>query len=225
MRRRLTSEDIISTLFLDEGFYEVGRIYESIGIDSQLVFSNGKQEIIVNILNEDSCSSKSVIHEVLIEVEKLMTKFNGVVLAIPRKFSKTIDEGVLARHGIGLIIYDTMGAEELLPPKITEKKQKIEEMKLSENDVRLNEILLLRTEVSKIMKILEEFEARLDRLEREQKMISIKMSEIEKMMFSREIEIKKVEESKKSSFTHQVDDSLPSFLKDNPWVEILSKKV
>ncbi|MEN2974464.1 MAG: hypothetical protein ABDH32_02660 [Candidatus Caldarchaeales archaeon] len=225
MRKKITSEDIISTLFSDEGYHEVGRRYESICIDGQLILSDGRREIIVNILSEESCCSRSTIHEALIEAEKLIREFDGVVLAVPRKFSKVVDEGVLARHGLGLVIYDTMGAEEIVPPKIEDKKQKKELIKDNGNFRDMYELALIKSEILRIIKMLEELEARLDRLEKEQKMIAIRVSEIEKIKLSTDNVKKLVEERNTSNILKDEKIFLPSFIKENPWVEILSRRV
>ncbi|MEM1775699.1 MAG: hypothetical protein QW079_02075, partial [Nitrososphaerota archaeon] len=167
MPRKPSLREIVSAIYLDEGFYEVHSTENSVSVDKQIILSDGRRELILNILSEDSCTSKARIQDALIELMKLVEKFDGVVLAVPRKFVRMIDENVLAKHGIGLVIYDTMGAEEIVPPRFNEKKIKnnnTEEIKVL-NPMQINELIYLRSEISKVMKILEEFEARLDRIE------------------------------------------------------------
>ncbi|MCL7382846.1 MAG: hypothetical protein LZ172_00125 [Thaumarchaeota archaeon] len=225
MRRRPTIEDIISSLLIDEGFYEISRNNGSMEVDSQLILSDGKVEIAVNILSEDSCNSRSMVHETLIETLKLQNKYDGVILAVPRRYSKIIDESVLVKYGVGLIIYDMMGAEEIIPPRLNNnRKEKVEDTRKNTQNTPINEIALLRSEVSRITRILEEMEARLDRLEREQRILASRISELEKTKPSiiGEERISQVVKSKAS--TYSSEEALPSYLRDNPWVDILSKR-
>ncbi|MCF8884899.1 MAG: hypothetical protein L4877_03785 [Aigarchaeota archaeon] len=228
MPRKPSLREIVSAIYLDEGFYEVHSTENSVSVDKQIILSDGRRELILNILSEDSCTSKARIQDALIELMKLVEKFDGVVLAVPRKFVRMIDENVLAKHGIGLVIYDTMGAEEIVPPRFNEKKIKnnnTEEIKVL-NPMQINELIYLRSEISKVMKILEEFEARLDRIEQEHRSLITRISKLEEVLeyVKREnVEIAREQYVKPSTSTN-APQKLPSFLLDNPWVEILSKR-
>lgn len=225
MPRRPTIEDIVSSLLIDEGFYEISRNNEIIGADSQIILSDGRTEIAVNILSEDSCSSRSIIHETLIETLKLRSRYDSVILAVPRKYLKIVDQDVLAKYGVGLIIYDVMGAEEVLPPRLSNnRKEKIQNIQDNLRDVHINEITLLQSEISRITKILEELEARLDRLEREQRILTDRISELERRK-SPTIGAERLAQPISSKVEERENkDSLPSYLRDNPWVDILSKR-
>jgi len=226
MRRRPTIEDIISSLLIDEGFYEVSRNNGSIEVDSQLILSDGKVEIAVNILSEDSCNSRPIIHETLIETLKLQSKYDGVILAVPRRCSKIIDESVLVKYGVGLIIYDMMGAEEIIPPRLNNnRKEKVEDIRKNTHNVPFNEITLLRSEISRITRILEEMEARLDRLEREQRILASRISELEKTKISIIGEERISQQTKSKPPDYNNGETLPSYLRDNPWIDILSKRM
>jgi len=225
MPRRPTIEDIVSSLLIDEGFYEISRNNEIIGADSQIILSDGRIEIAVNILSEDSCSSRSIIHETLIETLKLRSRYDSVILAVPRKYLKIVDQDVLAKYGVGLIIYDVMGAEEVLPPRLSNnRKEKIQNIQDNLRDVHINEITLLQSEISRITKILEELEARLDRLEREQRILTDRISELERRK-SPTIGAERLAQPISSKVEERENkDSLPSYLRDNPWIDILSKR-
>jgi hypothetical protein len=225
MRRRPTIEDIISSLLVDEGFYEVSRKSGSMEVDSQLILSDGKVEIAVNILSEDSCNSRSMVHEMLIETLKLQSKYDGVILAVPRRYSKIIDESVLIKYGVGLIIYDMMGADEIIPPRLNNnRKEKAEDIRKNNQNLPINEIALIRSEISRITRILEEMEARLDRLEREQRILASRISELEKAKPSIIREERISQQIKSKSPDHNNEEALPSYLRDNPWIDILSKR-
>ncbi|MEM1677035.1 MAG: hypothetical protein QW095_04275 [Nitrososphaerota archaeon] len=219
MPRKPSLREIVSAIYLDEGFYEVHSTENSVSVDKQIILSDGRRELILNILSEDSCTSKARIQDALIELMKLVEKFDGVVLAVPRKFVRMIDENVLAKHGIGLVIYDTMGAEEIVPPRFNEKKIKnnnTEEIKVL-NPMQINELIYLRSEISKV---------RLDRIEQEHRSLITRISKLEEVLeyVKREnVEIAREQYVKPSTSTN-APQKLPSFLLDNPWVEILSKR-
>jgi hypothetical protein len=211
---------------MDEGFYEVSRNNGSMEVDSQLILSDGKVEIAVNILSEDSCNSRSMIHETLIETLKLQSKYGGVILAVPRRYSKIIDDSVLVKYGVGLIIYDMMGAEEIIPPRLdNNRKEKVEDTRKNAHNVPINQIALLRSEISRITRILEEMEARLDRLEREQRILAGRISELEKTKPSIIGEEGISEPIKSKAADYNDEEALPSYLRDNPWIDILSKRM
>jgi len=230
-RRRLKPEDVISAIYEEEGFYEVERKGD---LESEyiirLVLSDGNRELVVSILDEDAFLTKGAIQDALLQAEKLKAKFDGVIIAVPRKYQRAVDEDVMALHGFGLVIYDKLGAEEILPPRIREEKSeltgftgKLEQERRIDNQ----ELVKLRMEISKLIRSLEEMEARLDRLEKEQNKIIARISRLESRISQfegvkpiRAEERKEVKAAKEAS----AGKALPSYLRDNPWVEILSRR-
>lgn len=226
-RRRLSPEDVIAAVYEEEGFYEVERSRDLESTYSgRLILSDGKREIAVNVLDEESLLSRGALQDALLQAEKLKLKFDGVCIAVPRKYVKVIDESVMAMHGFGLIIYDKLGAEEIIPPRLREKRQPAHETSegVGKAEVESREIIELRREISRILKVLEEIEARLDRLERDQRSLASRISRLESELarskpISRQEVVKvEVQAPPKSS------QKLPSYLSDNPWVEILSRR-
>lgn len=222
MPRRLSTLDVVAALYEEEGLYEVGRSEEALlGASARLLLSDGKIEIAVNILEEDVFTSRGALHDALLEAEKLLERYEGVVIAIPRRYHRAIDESVLMKHGIGLVIYDSMGAEEIVPPRIRERKRFHTEASGLEKTPqhRSEEIVELKKELSRVLKILEEFEARLDRLEKEQRRLSLKIGRLESPKPVERVEPQRV----RVDYPEQ-GGNLPSFLQDNPWVKILSRR-
>lgn len=222
MRRRLSPEDVVAALYEEEGFYEVGRSEDAVlGAAGRLLLSDGRKEIAVNILDEDSFTNKGALHDALLEAEKLQERYEGVVLAVPRRFMRAVDETVLSRHGIGLVIYDSLGAEEIIPPRIREKPAIKEPAPRAEPPhPSQEELVKLRSELSKILRVLEELEARLDRLEKEQKRLSTRLNRLES---AKPLE-KAPKPEEKAVAAVRSPPNLPSYLQDNPWVEILSRR-
>ncbi|MDW8021011.1 MAG: hypothetical protein RMI78_00040 [Nitrososphaerota archaeon] len=230
-RKKPRPRDIISTIYEEEGFYEVehGSGPES-GYFDRLVLSDGRREIVVGILSEEAFAARGAIQDALLQAEKLKGKFNGVILAIPRKYQKAVDENVLALHGFGLLIYDILGAEEVIPPKIREFDQAImgEGHRPEERRIEEEELIRLRREFSRILKVLEEMETRLDRLEKEQNKLMARISGVESKIESLKRTEQRMEEAKAASGVinggKSGSKSLPPYLVNNPWVEILSRR-
>lgn len=227
-RRRLSPEDVIAAIYEEEGFYEVERSRDlESTYSSRIVLSDGKREIAVNVLDEESLLSRGALQDALLQAEELKLKFDGVCIAVPRKYVKAIDESVMAVHGLGLIIYDKLGAEEIIPPKLRERREPIREQNeaVEKASVDTREIVELRREISRLLRILEEVEARLDRLERDQRNLASRINKLEseaarpKPSSQQEtLEVRAQASSRSSS------RKLPSYLHDNPWVEILSRR-
>ena len=223
MRRVANPREIISSYYESEGFYEVEWSEEALtpGL-GVMILSDGRHEIAVNILGEEDVRSRGDLQEALIESEKMLDRYPGVVLAVPRRLSPAIDETVLIKYGIGLVIYDNMGAMEVISPHIRERKpgkMKTEHNKM--HNIEGEEIVRLRSELSRILRILEEMEARMDRLEKEQRLMAQKLRNIKNV---EESAPKIVEEKPKITESSSGSGDLPSYLKDNPWVSILSKR-
>ena len=226
-RRRLSPEDVIAAIYEEEGFYEVERSRDlESTYSSRLILSDGKKEIAVNVLDEESLLSRGALQDALLQAEKLKLKFDGVCIAVPRKYVKVVDESVMAMHGFGLIIYDKLGAEEIIPPRLRERREPAREPNegIKNVEVESREIIELRREISRVLRILEEIEARLDRLERDQRGLASRISKLESELprskpVSRREEVEvKVQASPRSS------RKLPSYPHDNPWIEILSRR-
>jgi len=225
LHRRLKPEDLVAAIYEEEGFYEVERKEEGIlGASSRIILSDGRRELAVNILDEDALMIHGAIHDALLQAEKLKEKYSGVAIAIPRRFKRAVDEGVLSMHDLGLIVYDMMGAEEVVPPKFAERIEAMEDSgaAIEEKLVNIEEIVKIRSDIGRILRILEELEARLDRLERAQRSLEIRMNMIEQR--SSRVEVKVRETPRIRDQARSGSKKLPSYLVDNPWIDILSRR-
>ncbi len=225
MLRRFKPEDLVAAIYEEEGFYEVERREEGIlGASSRIVLSDGRRELAVNILDEDTLMVHGAIHDALLQAEKLRERYSGVAIAIPRRFRRAVDDGVLSMHGLGLIVYDMMGAEEVVPPRFSERVEVVKSSNtaIEEKAVSIEEIVRIRSDIGRILRMLEELEARLDRLERAQRSLEIRVNRIEQRSSRVEVrarETPRIEERVKPS-----SKKLPSYLINNPWIDILSRR-
>jgi len=227
-RNRLAPEDVISAFYEEEGFYEVerGRDPESL-YSSRLILSDGSREIFVSILDEDALMSKGALQDALLHAEKMKSRYDGVCIAVPRKYAKAIDDNVMILHGFGLIIYDRMGAEEIIPPRFRERREAHQRLEGHGRDAHTSsqEIVELKKQISKLLRVIEELEARLDRLEKDHRSLIERVARLERSGLASPAVGEKSEraESMPPAEVKRVG-SLPSYLVDNPWVEILSRR-
>ncbi|MCS7132226.1 MAG: hypothetical protein NZ918_00690, partial [Aigarchaeota archaeon] len=97
-----------------------------------------------------------------------------------------------------------------------------------ERRIEEEELIRLRREFSRILKVLEEMETRLDRLEKEQNKLMARISGVESKIESLKRTEQRMEEAKAASGVinggKSGSKSLPPYLVNNPWVEILSRR-
>jgi hypothetical protein len=227
-RNRFAPEDVISAFYEEEGFYEVerGRDPESL-YSSRLILSDGAREILVSILDEDALTSKGALQDALLHAERMKSRYDGVCIAIPRKYTKAIDDNVMIMHGFGLIIYDRMGAEEIIPPRLRERRAAPQRLEEHGQDMRagFQEIVELKKQISKLLRVIEELEARLDRLEKDHRNIIERVVRLERGGLASPATGEGAERTEPRPRAEvKPRGNLPSYLVDNPWVEILSRR-
>lgn len=228
-RSKITPEDVISAIYEEEGFYEVerGSDPESLYL-SRLILSDGRREILVSILDEDALTNRGAFQDALLHAERMKSKFDGVCIAIPRRYLRIIDEDVMALHGFGLIIYDRMGAEEIIPPRLREKRADTPSTPVSSMyqgmHANAQEIIELKRQISKLLRAIEELEARLDRLERDHRGLADKVARLERVRVEAQPDTGVERAEARTRGESKPRGKLPSYLVDNPWVEILSRR-
>jgi hypothetical protein len=166
-------------------------------------------------------------------------KFGNSYVALPVNLAKRIDESHFWTYGIGLVVYDEETVKEILQPRprAEPREQSIttyseqRDIKTDEESGRLDNALL------------EELLRRVERLERE----IARLEELELLMARVEALESRAENREKAyhkpspqvapatiqyqtTTTHATssrsrsEDRLPSYLQDNPWIEVLASK-
>ncbi len=142
-------------------------------------------------------------------------------LATPVSFRVIIDGKVLADNGLGLLLVDEQGnVKEVLPPKPKSVKgvpsTYIKALNKLEEQI---EILRRRiNELDNVMERVNRLTREIERLRREVEVIERELRGERRELYEEVIpkkEIEREEEEKRE---------LPSYLRDNPWLEILSRK-
>jgi len=151
-------------------------------------------------------------------------------VVLPAHLAQRIDESQFWTFGIGLLVYDQHGVEEALHPR--SKRGRESEKRLER---RPDEGMLERLygEVKALADRLSRLEAELGRLH-ELDELSERISKLEKAVMNRKEEVASparviVERAATTPRKEPVKipaelDQMPSFLRDNPWIEVLSQR-
>lgn len=179
--------------------------------ENYLTFKIGDSILSIEILSGKEILDRNAI---LNSALKALAKFeysNKVYLALPKVYASIIDGEILQNHGLGLLTYDEKEVKEVIPAKFIKKQlltkenyeRKIEELKIELKKLKENHMLLkstvdtLKNEVEKLKKGL------------------IKVPLIKE---------EKITEVKPQPKLEASINGLPSFFKNNPWLEVLAKR-
>jgi len=179
--------------------------------ENYLTFKIGDSILSIEILSGKEILDRNAI---LNSALKALAKFeysNKVYLALPKVYASIIDGEILQNHGLGLLTYDEKEVKEVIPAKFIKKQlltkenyeRKIEELKIELKKLKENHMLLkstvdtLKNEVEKLKKGL------------------IKVPLIKE---------EKITEAKPQPKLEASINGLPSFFKNNPWLEVLAKR-
>ncbi|MBS7657954.1 MAG: hypothetical protein QW476_00810 [Candidatus Bathyarchaeia archaeon] len=179
--------------------------------ENHLIFKFGDSILSIEIL-----SGKEILdrNAVLNSALKALAKFeysNKVYLALPKVYASIIDGEILQNHGLGLLTYDEKEVKEVIPAKFIKKhltsienyEEKIEELKIELKKIKENYMLLKNT---------------VDTLKSEVEKLKVNLI---KAPLVKEEKIIEVKHKPKLEVT---TSGLPSFFKDNPWLEVLAKR-
>jgi len=119
-----------------------------------------------------------------------------VYLALPKIYASTIDGAIIQGQGVGLIVYDEKTIEEVIAPKFFQHQAS----KSQENHAEE----------------IEQLRSHLTQLEQTVQILKCEISQLKS--------IRPIEETTKTQKTESVPESLPSFFRDNAWLDILSKR-
>ena len=223
----------LSDYFVEQGFKPVD---ESVG-DGYIKFRSGKEELILRIVDESY--NKDELLATVIQAAFDAASGRIAYVAVPIQLFSKIGDHAFRLHKIGLIVYDRHGVMELVGGKRRESKT-IEQEAIEERNRLEAMINSLSSRVSKLEEILDnmgeidELRRRVTTLEKlyydllkevntrgHVRAAEAKVEEIEKQQ---EVGDEKKREQVVKSRKQREETELPSFLRDNPWVSILSEK-
>ena len=165
----------------------------------ELGFTDGRSTLIVRVLEDSETRNRNAILDAALSALSLASKANLVYLALPKLHASLLDASILQNRGLGLITHDVRTVEEVVVAKRIDQD-------------------LTRSESSTDMELMKN---RIVALERTVETLASELSVIR----AKRIE---PERPRRQTPSETVDrgkkDLLPSFFKDNPWLDILANR-
>jgi hypothetical protein len=202
----------IEKFFSKQGFEPSGVS----GEPDELILYNGREKVLVKIVFEED-ADKTIVYDACASVLEKASEFSMVYVAVHRNLGDRVDTVIFMKRGVGLIVYDDWSIEEKVPAKMlktpTVKSQEIVGSEVVERSIR-------RLESS-----IREISERIDSLEKAYLSLLREVREIKSILGKGIMIVEKPVEPSVTKPEEAVETGgLPSFLRDNPWVEILSKR-
>jgi len=186
--------------------------------NGELVFSNGREEVLVKILFEEE-ADRVLLYEALASVLEKAQEYSMVYVAAPRMVGEEAETASFMKKGVGLILYDDYGVEEKVPAESRFKKP------LSRQVQQPAETQSVERSLRRIESLIRDLSERVDSLEKAYFSLLREVRELKSLVERRTMAVEKPVEKPLPRIGEQAEtEKLPSFLRDNPWVEILSKR-
>jgi len=202
---------------------------ESVG-DCVLWLSDGESQLVLRVVEE--AASKDELMSTVIQAAFDAATGKTAYIALPLTTASKIGEQAFRIHGIGMLVYDSHNVVELVPAKARklETRQAEEEegrSAVAELPTQLEEIIhslsarMSRLEASQTkLDVVDQLMARLERLERMYEQLKQDVSLSRKPQRPEQAAAKPTPPAQAA----KREEALPSFLRENPWLDILSNK-
>jgi hypothetical protein len=203
---------------IEKFFSKNGFQYSQGGEESdEIILSNGKEEILVKIVFDEE-AERIILYDALATVVEKAQKYSMVYVAAPRLLGESIETASFIKKGVGLVVYDDYSVEEKIAAISFKKASSVQsrdamETQFTEKSFRRMESLI------------RELSERVDSLEKAYFSLLREVREIRSILEKRITVLERPVEKPQPKLEELIEpEGLPSFLKDNPWVEILSKR-
>ena len=199
--------------------------------DDKIILNEGNNTILIKIVYQDIPTTEEINKE-LAYIASERKSFNKAYIALPKHARPYIDGKILKKLGIGLILYDSakLGNFEEVLPSIPIRVSRVElDENLSNKLILIDELV---REVSSIKETVKELMVKISNIPLSKiSDIEVEISRIWNVIeeLRRNITFCKESEREKKHVSETVEEvrsieGVPEFLKDNPWIRILSKK-
>lgn len=190
----------IKEYFLSKGHRILSSSEFSNSVEGQnLAFSDGESVIFVRILSEEELADRNSLLNAALQSLSFVGKANKVYLALPKIYATILDSEVIQNRGLGLLVFDERKVAEVILPKFFELQAPITKKLMEE----IEDLKGLKNRVLDLERTVRSLTRELSRL---------KSTEV------------KIKELKLPAIEVPISTGLPSFFKDNPWVEILTRR-
>jgi len=202
----VAEEDIVARLtefFASRGQRPIPEDTISTGTEEKpdLVVTDGKATTYLKVFRRDDLQERNTLLQVALRALSYTAVANRVYLVLPKVQAAVLDAAVLREKGLGLIVYNSRAIEEVLPARCFEHD--------SVGARPSADLERLRSRISALEQTVEALVSELSR---------IKSAKLE------QLEIKRTHPETPAIAGREKPQPLPSFLQDNPWLDILSKR-
>ncbi len=200
--------EIIKNYFLSKGWKEVKKGFVEFKEESDLIFEDNLGSIVfIRILSKDELIDRNSLLKNILKISSLREEINKIYIAMPKVYVSIIDSAPFEEYGIGIISYDEKRVMEISPAKFFKK-----DILKSEEKIESFEIKEIKEEFEILKKRLFNLEETIQSLINEIKILKNQSKPIIETKIS------------KGEIISPPSANIPSFLKDNPWIEILAKR-
>lgn len=189
------------TVFFTQRGYQVQNASSTnrLGGASDLSFVKGQTTLAVKIATDSNLQTRNAILEVTLAAMDLTSNANLIYLAFPKLQASLLDASMLQDRGLGMLVYDSRSIEEAVPPRMFDSS--------SSKTQSSTDIDWLRSKVEALEKTVENLAHEL----------SVARTKPIEPGLTRQ-------PTSPSNSQNGKPSALPSFLKDNPWVDILARR-
>jgi len=180
-----------------------------------LAVSDGKSVAVILHLTKEELLNGNALLRTVVNAAAHRGRANRLYIAIPKLYAASVDGSILQENGIGLVVYDEKRVFESIPARNVE---------LDVEQPQGDSLSEIRSELAETRQEVRSLEAALLSASREIKDLKEAVRDLESRRPA-----KATVRAERSRVRVAVevpegsdDESLPSFLRGNPWVEVLS---
>lgn len=180
-----------------------------------LAVSDSRSVSVVLPLTKEQVLNGNALLRVIVNAASHRGRANRIYVAVPKLYAASLDGGVLQENGIGLIVYDAKRVFESIPARDVILRAETEDQSSAE----------LKSEVAELRSRVESLEGALLSASKEIRELKDSVKELKRGPSRGRAREGRPEISVVAEVPHKADRSgLPSFLRSNPWVEVLSTR-
>jgi len=212
--------------FLSRGFQEASIDELNLKVRPDLAFTRNGDLVFVEVLEIGALSDRSLFMKALMNTSALRDYCNLLYIAAPKLLAVIIDSSTLSEYGVGLL---TVGDKVLEAQPATYrpiKSVKPQQVSIEIPEIEeLKKIPLIEERIRELERVIVELRSTISNLQGKIYSLSSRVESLEKLGIQVKTKIPKPEVKPEVTAPVEVSsEGLPSFLKDNPWVSILSKR-
>jgi len=166
-----------------------------------LALTDGRITTYLKIFLRNDLQERNTLLEAALSAMSYTEVANRAYLVLPKIQAAVLDAAVIREKGLGLIVYDSKAIEEVLPAHIFEHN----------------------SASAKPSADLERLKSRISTLEQTVEALVSELSRIKSLKIEQP-DVRRTHPETPAIARSQKPQPLPSFLQDNPWLDILSKR-